>query len=205
MKKFILFAALLFTLPFIAQEHKNTITVIGETKKTVQESGYTVLIGLQQVIYHGGQQEVEATSLADVTKNYADKLADLRIDFSRFRRNTYYELAMSYSQNRESAYYSFTTDDIEEVRKIIQLNLAGMTIVYNEVLAKELTNDQLVELSEAAIANAKLKAKAIAKKMNKTVGDIVNISDSNTNEQYIQNYGIITTQPYDVTVVFELN
>ncbi|WP_158847783.1 SIMPL domain-containing protein [Algibacter sp. L1A34] len=204
MRKFIYLIVLFFTIPVISQESKNTIVVIGETKKTVLDDSYTILIALQQIMVYEGQGEVEATSLDLVRKNYINKLADSGIDFSRFRRNTYYEFAMSYSQNRESESYYLKTTNKEEVRKIINLKSAGVSISNIEVETTDLTNKQLVDLSIKAIDNAKQKAKAIAKKLNKTIGDIVSISDQNTNAQYIQNYGASTSQAHSVSVSFEL-
>lgn len=204
MKKFIFLMALLFTVPLIAQEHKNTITVIGETDTKVDDQSYTILIAIQQILVYEGQTEVEATSLEEVKKNYINKLADLGIDFSRFRRNTYYEFAMSYGQNRDSEYYYLKTSNKEDVRKIIKLKLAGTSIANADIEAVKITNNQLVELSKKAIDDAKEKAEALAKKLDKTIGDIVAIADQNTNMQYIQSYGTSTVQSHSVTVTFEL-
>ena len=55
-----------------------------------------------------------------------------------------------------------------------------------------------------AIDDAKEKAEALAKKLDKTIGDIVAIADQNTNMQYIQSYGTSTVQSHSVTVTFEL-
>lgn len=204
MKKIICLIALLLALPSIAQERKNTIVVVGETEKVVVDDTYTIIIGLQQVLVYEGPTEIEATSLNEVTENFIKKLKNIGIDFNRFKRNNYYEFAMSFSQNRESAYYYLKSSDKEEVRKLIQLKSSGMSIVNTEMEATELTDKQLVELSIKAIADAKERATAIAKKMNKTVGEIVSISDQNTKMQIIQGYGISSTQPHSVTVAFEL-
>ncbi|REE24272.1 hypothetical protein DFQ09_10437 [Winogradskyella pacifica] len=204
MKKIIFLMALLFTVPLIAQEHKNTITVVGETETIVDDDSYIVLIGLQQVLVYEGQGEVEVTSLDEVKKNYIKKLEASGIEFSQFTRNTYYEFAMSYSQNRESEYYHFKTSNKEDVRKLSKLKSAGMSVVNTEVEAKKLTNQQLVDLSKKAIDNAKEKASALAKEMNKTIGEIISIVDQNSSTQYIQSYGTSTLQSYAVTVSFEL-
>ncbi|EPR74939.1 hypothetical protein ADIWIN_0026 [Winogradskyella psychrotolerans RS-3] len=204
MKKIIFLMALLFTVPLIAQEHKNTITVVGETETIVDDDSYIVLIGLQQVLVYEGQGEVEVTSLDEVKKNYIKKLEASGIEFSQFTRNTYYEFAMSYSQNRESEYYHFKTSNKEDVRKLSKLKSAGMSVVNTEVEAKKLTNEQLVDLSKKAIDNAKERANALAKEMNKTIGEIISIVDQNSSAQYIQSYGTSTLQSHAVTVSFEL-
>ena len=204
MKKLIYIIALLLAIIANSQEKENTITVIGETDKNLVDENYVVLIALQQVLVYEGSAEVEATSLKVVKQNVIKKLKDLDIDFNRFKRNTYYEFSMAYSQNRESAYYFLKTSDKEEVRKILNLKSAGMSIANIEVETTALTDQELVDLSVKAIANAKEKATAIAAKMNKSIGEIVSITDQNTNSQYLQSYGTTTLQPHSVTVTFEL-
>ncbi|MEL0652661.1 SIMPL domain-containing protein [Algibacter sp. TI.3.09] len=204
MKKLIYLVALFCTIPLISQEQSNTISVIGETEKTIIDQNYTVIIALQQIMVYDGQVEVEATSLEDVTRNYIKKLNEAGIDFSRFRRNTYYELAMSYGQNRETAYYYLKTTNKDEARKIINLKASGVSVASSEVEPKKLTDKELAALSTKAIENAREKAELIAKKLNKTIGKIVSISDQNTNTQYIQSYGTTSLQPHSVTIAFEL-
>ncbi|WP_178984536.1 SIMPL domain-containing protein [Winogradskyella helgolandensis] len=204
MKKIIFLMALLFTVPLIAQDHKNTITVVGETETIVDDDSYIVLIALQQVLVYEGQGEVEVTALDEVKKNYIKKVEASGIDFNQFTRNTYYEFAMSYSQNRESEYYHFKTSNKEDVRKLSKLKSAGMSVVNTEVEAKKLTNEQLVDLSKKAIDNAKEKANALAKELNKSIGEIISIVDQNSSAQYIQSYGTSTSQSHAVTVSFEL-
>jgi uncharacterized protein YggE len=204
MKKLICLLGLLCTITVISQECNNVISVVGETQKTVQEDNYNILITLQQIMVYEGQGEVEATSLEQVRENYIKKLEDAGIDFSRFRKNNYYEFAMSYSQNRESESYYLRTSNQNEVRKIIRLKSAGMSISNIELEAKKLTDKQLADLSIKAIDNAKQKAAIIAKNMNKTLGDIVSIIDANTSEQYTYNYGTKATQSHSVTVTFKI-
>ncbi|WP_405292431.1 SIMPL domain-containing protein [Algibacter sp. Ld11] len=204
MKKLIYLVALFFTIPLVSQEQNNTIEVLGETEKRIADQNYTVIIALQQIMVYDGQVEVEATSLEDVKRNYIKKLDEIGIDFSRFKRNTYYELAMSYGQSREAAYYYLRTTNKDEARKIINLKSSGASIASSEVEPKKLTNQELSELSTKAIENARKKAELISKQINKTIGEIVSISDLNTNTQYIQSYGTTSLQPHSVTVTFEL-
>lgn len=204
MKTIIYAFIILFALPSMSQNSKNTITVIGETEKHITEDSYTILISLQQVMVYEGQGEVEATSLEAVRENYFKKAKEAGIDYNSFIKNTYYEFAMSYSQNRESECYYLKTSNEDEVRKIIQLKSAGVSVVTIDATTKNLTNQEMVDLSVKAIANAKVRAKAIAKTMNKSIGEIVNINDPNISEQYVRDYGTSTTQTHSVTVSFEL-
>ncbi|AEH02063.1 SIMPL domain-containing protein [Lacinutrix sp. 5H-3-7-4] len=205
MKNLIFLLAVLFAMPAIFQENDNTISVFGETENTVEGDSYIVLIALQQVLVYEGQTEVEANSLKTVKENAIEKFKSIGIDFNRFKRNTYYEFAVSFSQNRESAYYFLRTSNKEEIRKIITLKSAGMSIVNIEVEAKKLTGEELVALTVKAIANAKEKAEGIAKKMNKTLGEVVHIADTNSSLQYMQSYGTTTARTHGVNVTFKLN
>ncbi|NRS89843.1 hypothetical protein HNQ02_002777 [Flavobacterium sp. 7E] len=205
MKKIVCLIALLVALPSIAQENKSTIEVVGETEKVVGDDSYTLVIALQQILAYEGQLDVEATSLDVVKKNFIKELEKIGIDFSRFKRNSYYEFAMVYSQNKElSEYYFLRTSDKDEFRKLTQLKSPGMSISNTEIEAAKLTDKQLIELSTKAIANAKEKAETIAKKLNKNIGEIVKISDLNTNAQFIHGYGTTAKQAHTVTVAYEL-
>ena len=204
MKKVIFFLSLLLAMPGMAQDNKNTIVVYGEAEKTVLDDSYTVLIALQQILVYDGQVEVEATSLDDVREKAIKNFKAIGIDFKRFKRSTYYEFSSAYGQGRESAYYYLKTFDEAEVRKIIKLKSSGMSISNIEVEAKKLSGEQLADLSLQAITNAKEKAELIAKKMDKTIGAVVSVSDLNTNIQYVQSYGTSTFQIHGVTVTFEL-
>jgi uncharacterized protein YggE len=204
MKKIILLMVVLFTLSSIAQENRNIITVVGETEISVEDSSYTILVSLQQILVYEGQGEVEVASVSKVKDNYIKKLDDLGIDFNRFHRNEYYEFASTYGQGRVTEYYYLKTSNKDDVRKIINLKLAGTSITNTEIKANKLTNDQLVNLAKKAIDNAREKAESLAKKMNKTVGEIVNIVDKNTSEHHTQSYGTSRLQSHVVTVSFEL-
>ncbi|WP_299780700.1 SIMPL domain-containing protein [uncultured Formosa sp.] len=201
----IIYALILFiSLPTFAQDNKNTIVVMGEVEKEVLAESYTIIITLQDVTVYEGQGEMVVTPLDIVQQNFTKKLKDLGIDFNRFKRNTYYEFAMSYSQGKAAACYYLKTSDQVEVRKIIQLKSAGMSIANIDMEPVKFTDSQLVDLSIKAITNAKEKAQAIAEKMNKSIGEIVSISDPNTSLQYVQSYGTTTKQTHNVTVSFEL-
>ncbi|WP_225035444.1 SIMPL domain-containing protein [Winogradskyella sp. SM1960] len=204
MKKIIFLMALVFSVPLIAQEHRNTITVVGETQAALGNSSYTILISLQPIFVYEGQTEVEVASLAEAKQNYIKQLKAIGIDFSRFKRNAYYEFMTSYSSNRASEYYYIKTSNKEEVRKITRLKSAGMSIANTDIDAHILSKEQLVDLSKKAIDNAEEKAEALAKKIDKTIGEIVTIVDQNTSEQYMQSYGTSTSQTHIVTVTFEL-
>ena len=204
MKNIIYLVVLMFALPAFAQDSNNTITVVGETQKQVLDDSYIILITLQQIMVYEGQGEIEATSLDLVRENYIKKAEAAGIDFSKFKRNTYYEFAMSYSLNRESACYYLKTSDKDEVRKIMQLKSAGVSIENVDMKSAKLTDQELVELSTLAIENARVRAEAIAGKLNKLIGEIVNISDANTSEQYVLDYGTSNTQAHSVSVSFEL-
>ncbi|PNW26324.1 SIMPL domain-containing protein [Formosa algae] len=192
----------LLTLPTFAQDSNHTIEVLGEVEKEVLPEYYNIIITLQDVTVYESQGEMVVTPLESVQQNFTLKASG--IDFNRFIRNTYYEFAMSYSQGKATACYNLQTSDQDEVRTILQLKSAGVSIANIDMEPIKFSDAQLVDLSVQAIENAKVKAQAIAKKMNKSIGEIVSISDPNTSQQYIQTYGVSKTQTHSVTVSFEL-
>ncbi|MEE9364770.1 MAG: hypothetical protein V3U92_19390 [Cellulophaga sp.] len=203
MKKFIYLMLLVFTIPLVAQESEKTITVVGETEKTVIGNKYSIIISLKQIIADGYQQ-MEPKSLDQVKELYAKKLKENGLDFSKFKRNVSYEFAVSYSEKRETSFYHFSTTNENEVRKIFKLAVNGTTIVNVEVTTEKLTYEQLAILSNKAIDDAKIAAKLLAKKINKNIGAILRVIDNNSKTQFVNSYGINDVQTHNVTVTFEL-
>ncbi len=203
MKKFIYLTILVISIPVFGQQVQKKITVIGEAEKTVVAHNYTITVALQQIMADG-YQLMNPISLVEVHENYMKTLKDHGLDFSQFKRNLYYEFAYGYSEKRNTAYYQFSTVNKEDIATIKKLAVQGVSIMNIEITPKNLTIEELANLSNAAIEDAKLKAKALAKKMKKRVGPILEVVDNNAKTQSIDAYTLSNKQAHYVTVVFEL-
>jgi hypothetical protein len=202
MKKLI-FILLVFTSPIFAQEGIKTITVIGKTEKQIQIGSYHLTISLHQITPDGYQQS-ESKSLAQIKQAYSNKLKAVGVNFSTFKENKPLYAYMSHNESNDVVYYSYSTTSSFEIRKVIAQKMSGMRIYNVEVIAKEKTNDELVNLASKAIINAKVTAQKIADKLNKKIGAIMKIENSNTADQYLDYYKPNKPQKHYITVTFTL-
>ncbi|WP_103863755.1 SIMPL domain-containing protein [Aquimarina sp. I32.4] len=202
MKKLV-FILLLTVTSVFSQENSKTLTIVGEAGKQVEIENYFLTISLKQIVADGYQQ-LEPKSLSEVEQLYTDKLKAIGVDFSKFSKNTLYQLYTSYSQVNDVSYYNYSTSSEEEMIKIIGQKMNGLTITQVEATAKEKTNTELVALTQTAIEDAKKKAQKIAEGLNTKLGDIIKIEDSSSKMQYINMYKPQEVQKQLITVTFKL-
>ncbi len=79
-----------------------------------------------------------------------------------------------------------------------------MSVANTEIEPNKLSKEQLVNLSEKAIDNARKKAEALATKIDKTIGEVVAVVDQNTSAAVYAKLWDSTSQTHTVTVSFEL-
>lgn len=203
MKKLVFIVFLLTVTSVVSQENNTTLTIVGETNKQIEVNNYFITISLKQIVADGYQQ-LEPKSLSQVKQLYSDKLKTIGVDFSKFQKNVLYQLYASYSEVNDVSYYNYATASEEEMIKIIKQKMNGLTIVQIEAVAKEKNNTEWSALTLAAIEDAKVKAKKTADHLNKKLGRIVKIENSDSRTQYINMYKPEEVQKHLVTVTFTL-
>lgn len=202
MKKLV-FIILLTVTSAISQENSKTITVVGEANKQIEVNNYFLTISLKQIVADGYQQ-LEPKSLSQVKQLYSDKLKAIGVDFSKFQKNVLYKLYASYSEVNDVSYYNYATTSEEEVIKITKQRMNGLTVMQVEAVAKEKNNTEWAALTLTAIEDAKVKAKKTADHLNKKLGHIVKIENSDSRTQYINMHKPEEIQKHLVTVTFTL-
>ncbi|WP_025666646.1 SIMPL domain-containing protein [Aquimarina megaterium] len=203
MKKLVFIVLLLTVTSVISQENNTTLTIVGEAKKQIEIDSYSLTISLRQIVANGNLN-FELASLSQITQNYKDKLKTIGVDFSKFQKNVLLQLYTSYSEAHDVSYYNYATTSEEEMIKIIKQKMNGLTIVQVEAVAKEKNNTEWSALTLAAIEDAKVKAKKTADHLNKKLGRIVKVENSDSRTQYINMYKPEEIQKHLVTVTFTL-
>lgn len=204
MKKVISIALLCLSLQtVVSQEKSKTLTIVGEAKKKSEVASYNLTISLKQIVTDGYQQH-EPKSLSEVKQMYADKLKTIGVDFGTFHKNFIYQFYSSYSEVNDVEYFYFNSASQEEIHKVIDIKMNGLSIVHVEAIAKEKTNEELANLTHTAIEDAKIKASKIAANLHQKLGNIIKVEDANTKEQYIDTYKPEQDHKYYVTVTFAL-
>ncbi|WP_024768911.1 SIMPL domain-containing protein [Aquimarina macrocephali] len=187
----------------ISQENSETLTIVGEANKKIEVNNYYLTISLKQLVANGYQQ-LEPKSLSQVKQLYSDKLKTIGVDFSKFQKNVLYQLYASYSEVNDISYYNYATTSEEEVIKITKQRMNGLTIMQVEAVAKEKNNTEWAALTLTAIEDAKVKAKKTADHLNKKLGDIIKIENSDSRTQYINMHKPGEIQKHLVKVTFTL-
>ncbi len=187
----------------VSQEKAKTLTIVGEAKKKAEVDSYNLTISLKQIVTDGYQQH-EPKSLSQVKQMYADRLKAIGIDFSAFHKNFIYQFYSSYSEVNDVEYFYFNSTSQEEIHKVIDIKMNGLSIVQVEVIAKDKTNEELADLTHIAIEDAKIKASKITKNLHQKLGSILKVENTSTKEQYIDMYKPEQDQKHYVTVTFTI-
>lgn len=188
--------------PLLAQVSPNTITVSGEVRRKVEIQEYNVIVILSE-IKSGNYQKLEEKSIHEIIQKFCQKLDLIDVSFKDFKVNVPYELR-SISEKKKTLVYNYSTSSIEKIRGLVKISLNGVTIASVDVVAKNLSVDEIVNLSNIAIENAQVLASKIAEIQGKKIGKITQILNLNKSTQSMSTYAPDESQVYSVTVSFEL-
>ncbi|PIB38485.1 SIMPL domain-containing protein [Maribacter sp. 4G9] len=176
MKKSLL---LLFFLCFLntlfAQENPNTINTNGTYEYDFAPT-YTssMIISLNNVYY-----DAQTVSLEELKKTYLDKLRQAGLDTSKLKEDPLSYALMGYE--KDGIILTYTTDSLEEIQNFLLVMSMGVSRSETSMKAR-LTDSQMADYAHKAYENAKQKAEAIAKKIGRSVGKVIYISDGNNEE-----------------------
>ncbi len=199
MKKLILIL-FIFATPLFAQQPTNTITVIGEAiQETIEIEKYNITIEIKEVLADG-YTNLETISIPQLVNNYKSKLNNLGLNFNELKENTVYNNTNTYNIFS----YTYSTSIVDNLKKVLSIKMQGITS-WVTIIGKEKTNTYIAKLNAEAIQDAKNKANLIAQNINKKVGNILSIEDTNHKQQFY----LITHKPdekekYYVKVSFSL-
>ncbi|RRQ47860.1 SIMPL domain-containing protein [Maribacter algicola] len=200
MKKSLL---LLFFLCFLntlfAQESPNTINTNGTYEYDFAPT-YTssMIVSLNNVYY-----DAQTVSLEELKKTYKDKLGQAGLDTSKLKEDPLSYALMGYE--KDGIILTYTTDSLEEMQNFLLVKSMGVSRSETSMKAR-LTDSQMADYAHKAYENAKQKAEAIAKKIGRSVGKVIYISDGN-NEEINESlyYGnAIKKRTYYLNASFEL-
>ena len=202
MKNLILsFVFAITSLGLFAQNDQNTLSVGGVHKYSISpEYKANMVISMSNVYY-----DVETMTYSSIKSAYLDKLANVGISSDRLKENELQYLLAGY--DKEGTILTFTTKSLQEMSKFLRVKSIGVT-KSDSNLVVELTDGQMAEYAKLAFDNAKQKAEALAKKIGRTVGKAVSISDTNSNKIYDSMYygygNSFDSKEYHISVSFEL-
>ncbi len=200
MKKTALLIVLIFsTMTTFAQNTTNQISVNGIHKFSVKpEYRVSVVISMQNVYY-----DTENTNVTELKKAFYDKLNKIGISSNRLQENEMKYDLLGYE--KDGTIIEFKTTSMEEFQKFLNTKSLGLSKLENNAFSN-ITVDKMAEYSNAAFADAKKKATAIAQKLGKKLGEVKSYVDNNSLEIEDSLYYNNTShkKTYLISVSFEL-
>lgn len=186
---------------FLNAQQEHSISVIGEANKTNEIDNYIVNVEFREVI-GDNYRNVKGKTVPQLEKEFAAILSKVNIDFSRFEEDTMYRVT-SYAYTT-SSFYFYRTTSLDEVKQIISQKLEGVTNTKVDIIAKEMTNEQIGKLSKEAVDDARNTANQIAVNIGRKIGKIVQIENPNNKYKYYNTVAIKEPKKYYVKVTFSL-
>lgn len=196
-------ATVLFSTVVMSQEVPS-INIVGEAPYTVEKiKSYVIHIQLKDV-KSDGYSTFETKTLEQVKADYKNKLSAIGVDFNKFSENKGLYIYSGYSDvYNESMYYSYVTNSEKEIINIIKAKIPGLTFMNIEINAEPFSSEKISELAALATKNAEEKAEKVAKNLNKKLGKIISLTDTNYSVPVYSYYGS-QNYTYTVSVKFEL-
>ena len=194
-------ALLLLSIYQMNAQQQNSITVFGETLNDIKIKEYIINIEFREIV-SDNYRNVDGKTIDELKKAYASALSKVNIDFSQFEEDLLYRIT-SYSYNT-SEFYLYQTSSLDEVQRILSQKMEGVTNVRVDILVEELNHNQIGELSKKAIEDAKNQAIIIASKLQKKIGKIITIENSNYRSQVFYSGRMKEPAKYQVKVTFLL-
>lgn len=189
------------TLATYAQGNQNTISVGGVHNYSISpEFKANMVISMSNVYY-----DVETMNFSSIKTAYLDKLAKVGISSDRITENELQYLLAGY--DKEGTVMVFTTKSLDEMNSFLRVKSVGVTKSDTNLIV-EISDAQMAEYAKMAFDNARKKAEALAKKIGRSVGKAVSISDTNSNKIYDSMYygygNSFDSKEYHISVSFEL-
>ncbi len=191
---------LFFTVQLIfTQTTPNSISVSGTAEYSINpEYASKMIISLNNVYY-----DAVTMSLDEVKATYLDKLSKAGIKTDQLTEDSLYYALLGYE--KEGTVMTFKTKSIEEMQKFLNVKSIGVSRS-DTTMEAQLTEDEMASYAKVAFDDAKKKAEALSKKLGRSIGKALSISDSNSQEisesVYYGNTG--NKRVYYLSVSFEL-
>ncbi len=162
---------------------KNTVSVSGRTpvERTTALYRAKVSLNMEQLYY----SDPTCKSLDELKDKYFKELKIHGIDPSEFKEKKMDYLAYGYQ--REGTVLELETSSEEKIKSLAKVKMTGVSVQYQ--FKGVITKENRDALLKTALENAKQNAARICKVAGKKLGDIVSISDTNTQMELWNSYG----------------
>lgn len=193
---------IVFTLSSLSfaqlKDNQNIITVSGATKMERTITGYKakVILNTDQLSYINPAY----TCLEDLQNGYFKMLEEKGFNTKNFKEDPLAYLFMGY-QNR-GVVLLLETMDVEQIKILSDNRFGGINLTFfKKSEIKEVEHQRMLK---EALADAKENAERLAQAADKTIGDIVYLSERYHNKVYWESYSADYEQYFELSVSYTL-
>lgn len=185
------------------------IRIVGQSEKIINNEGMYIEFTLSEVAGNEYSQ-IRPKSIESVKADFMAAMKAAGLDDSKMRPDKIKNITQSKYNKVVVENFNIELENEEEATKLSKLLVDGYKIGNVKYIFEESYDQYLNQMTEDAIKDARRKAENIAKSVDKTVGEIINIEDTKTLSQQSSSnrYGSASenkTISYRINVTFELN
>ncbi len=177
---------------------KNTVSVLGRTpvERTTALYRARVSLNMEQLYY----SDPTCKSLVELKDKYFKELKVHGLDSNEFAEKQMDFLAYGYQ--RDGTVLELETDSEEKIKSLAKVKMTGVSVQYQ--FKGVITKEKKEALLETALENAKQNAAGVCKVAGKKLGDIVSISDTNTQMELWNSYGNTYQEYITIYVTYKM-
>ncbi len=206
MKKLLLVTCLAFMFISVvnSQSTEKFIRILGNAKHVVKSNGIKLKATLQEVAPNE-YRKVRYIPIDEVRENLNTELSAIGLPSSGLEE--IWPPARNYNKVPSENYWIYLKDK-ETARKVMEIQQEGLTFSDVSYTFDKVDPSVYDDLALEAIDDARRKAKALAKEIGKSVGEVLNLEDQSRLES-ARSYSSSNTSDskgvaYSVVVTFEL-
>ncbi|MDY7396559.1 SIMPL domain-containing protein [Aureibaculum sp. 2210JD6-5] len=184
-----------------AQIDKPYIDSSGQVEYSREVEKYSATIVVSEDLAYSSYDE--NITFEKIKSDYFGKLKNSNVDITKLKEDELAYTAMGY--RKKGMVYQFETTSQEKFIELLSVGFSGVNVNEKYVHYKDLSSQQVGELSSKAIADAKTRAEIIAKSAGKKIGGILSLNNyKEESKRGFYSTRDLTDHIFSVSVRYEL-
>lgn len=178
------------------------IRIIGNAKETFDANEMQLTLNLQEQ-ERNEYQKTQEKSLEQIEEELSAALKSMGLRFQDMKE--VFPPARHYGK-QEQTNYVIKVKSKEKAKELYKLKIPGLKVTDLKYLYDTSTSIDLMSMATQSIKDAKRKADALAQKMGKKVGRVLNVEDSSPSQMILPKSHSQNTYSlsYKITITYEL-
>ncbi len=200
-----LFCLVLLTLGFLSAQaqEENYIRMVGNSEISFKATGLKITMDLKE-IKRDEYQKIREKSISEIKTELLANLA--RMGYKESDLEEVWPPANRYNREKKET-YTLEVDSKEKAKEISKLEIGGFSCTQFKYIYDQSEKFDTYPLSMQAIDDAHRKAKALASKVGKKIGKVINITDKTSSKKISPPRNSDTetfSYSYSLTITYEL-